>query len=94
MVKNGKNNLRSALCEGYRSSEVRSVFVESDNGGLRSLTPGQSTSQHIFKTKSLATSTKHTGMLNLLPNELHLNKGKTVGTFVISNSSEGVQPGK
>ena len=43
LVKNGKNNLRSALCEGYRSSEVRSVFVESDNGGLRSLTPGQST---------------------------------------------------
>ena len=43
MVKNGKNNLHSALCEGYRSSEVRSVFDESDNGGLRSLTPGQST---------------------------------------------------
>lgn len=43
MVKNGKNNFRSVLCEGYRSSEVWSVFVENDNSGLRSLTPGQST---------------------------------------------------
>lgn len=43
MVENGKNNFRSVLCEGYRSSEVWSVFVENDNGGLRSLTPGQRT---------------------------------------------------
>lgn len=41
MMKNSKNNFCYAICEGYRFSELRTGFVESDTIGLSSLAPGQ-----------------------------------------------------